>query len=87
MQQISFHNPYRGSNAKWHNYLFYVPGIEFSLAVGQAVDATAREICFACNPWHPIIVVDFAPDIQGILKQVWKGARKAKNVEKYLKTR
>jgi hypothetical protein len=84
-QQISFHNPYRGSNAKWLNFLFYVPGIEFSLAIGDAVDATVRENCFACNPARPIIVVDFAPDIQEILKRVWADARKAANVEKYLK--
>jgi hypothetical protein len=85
VQQISFHNPYRGSNTKWHNFLFYIPGIEFALSVGKGVDTEVREICFACNPRHHIIVVNFAPDIQGIMKQVWKGARKARNVEKYLK--
>jgi hypothetical protein len=29
-QQISFHNPYLGLNTNWHNFLFYVPVIEFS---------------------------------------------------------
>ena len=84
-QLISFHNPYRGSNSKWHNFLFYVSGIEFSLAVGKAVDDAVRENCFACNPARPIVVVDFSQDIKGIIKQVWANARKAKNVEKYLK--
>lgn len=84
-QQISFHNPYRGSNAEWHNFLFYIPGIEFALAVGKAVTVHARETCFASHPLHPILVTNFAPDIQKIMRQVWKGARVAKNVEKYLK--
>jgi hypothetical protein len=84
-QLISFHNPYQGSNSNWHNFLFYVSGIEFSLAVGKAVDDTVRENCFACNPAHPIVVVDFSRDIQTIIKRVWANARKAKNVEKYLK--
>lgn len=84
-QLISFHNPYRGSSKKWHNFLFYVSGIEFCLAVGTAVDDAVRESCFACNPAHPIIVTDFSKAIEGIIKQVWTNARKAKNVEKYLK--
>ncbi len=84
-QQISFHNPYRGSNKKWHNFLFYVSGIEFSLAVGKAVDATIRPDCFACHPAHPIVVVDFSPDIEGVLRKVWAKAHVAKNVQKYLK--
>jgi hypothetical protein len=86
-QLISFHNPYRGSKKEWHNFLFYVPGIEFSLSVGAAVDDVFREICFARNPAHPIIVVDFSAGIEAIVKQVWAKARKAKNVDKYLKKR
>ncbi len=84
-QLISFHNPYRGSNTEWQNFLFYISGIEFSLLVGDAVEGTLRESCFASNPARPIVVFDFSKDIEGIIKQVWTNARKAKNVEKYLK--
>jgi hypothetical protein len=84
-QQISFHNPYRGPNTKWHNFSFYIPGIEFYLAVGERVDDSLRNDCFVCNPAHPILVFDFSRDIEGIIKPVWAKARKAKNVEKYLK--
>jgi hypothetical protein len=84
-QLISFHNPYQGSKKEWHNFLFYVSGIEFCLAVGKAVDATVRETCFACNPAHPIIVVDFSADIQRIISSVWAKAHKAKNVQKWLR--
>jgi hypothetical protein len=86
-QLISFHNPYQGSNKTWDNFLFYVSGIEFSLAVGDAVDDTLRDNCFASNPLHPILVADFASQIEEIIRQVWANARKAKNVEKYLKKR
>jgi hypothetical protein len=84
-QLISFHNPYQGSKKEWKNFLFYVSGIEFSLGVGTAIDDAVRESCFASNPLHPIIVVDFSPDIEAIIKQIWANARKAKNVDKYLK--
>ena len=84
-QWISFHNPYQGSKKEWRNFLFYVSGIEFCLGVGKAVDDTVRENCFACNPAHPIIVVDFSGSIAEITSTVWAGARKAKNVEKWLK--
>ena len=84
-QQISFHNPYQGRKKEWNNFLFYVSGIEFSLAVGPAIDEEFRENCFVCNPLHPIIVTDFSSDIQRIVTEVWARAHKAKNVEKYLK--
>src|SRR5271156_365717 len=84
-QLISFNNPYQGSKKEWHNFLFYVSGIEFSLAMGKAVDDSVRESCFACNPAHPIIVFDFSAKIQSVMRTVWANARKAKNVEKWLK--
>jgi len=65
--------------------LFYVSGIEFSLAIGKAVNGDIREGCFATNPLHPIMVLDFSPDIREVLSTMWARARKAKNVEKYLK--
>jgi hypothetical protein len=60
-------------------------GLIISLAVGAAVDDAFREICFVRHPAHPIIVNDFSSDIEAIIKQVWAKARKAKNVNKYLK--
>jgi hypothetical protein len=84
-QLISFHNPYQSARKEWSNFLFYVSGIEFALAVGPAIDETFRENCFVCNPWHPIIVTDFSKDIEGIIRQVWARAHKARNVAKYLK--
>jgi hypothetical protein len=84
VKQISFHNPYRGSNERGMNFLFYVPGIEFSLSVGEDVDRILREGCFACHPAHPVLVFDFSSDIREIMKGVVEKAHKAKNVEKYL---
>jgi hypothetical protein len=85
VKQISFHSPYRGSNEKWMNFLFYVPGIEFSLCVGKDLDSTLREGCFARHPTHPILVFDFSPDIREILRGVVGKAHKASNVAKYLR--
>jgi len=82
---ISFSQPYRGSAANWHNFLFYIPGIQFSLCVGRGVNREQRSVCIASNPLHPILVTDFSKDVRGVFAGVWKKARKARNVEKYLK--
>jgi len=82
---ISFHQPYRGSADRWHNFLFYIPGIQFSLCVGNGVTVNIRESCFVSHPLHPILVTDFSKDIREIIRSVTAKARKAKNVEKYLR--
>lgn len=85
VKAISCAYPYRGSNTTCHNYLFYISGIEFALAVGNQIDLTARQACFASNPQHPIIVLDYSEDLRGNFNRVWKKAHKAKNLEKYMK--
>jgi hypothetical protein len=82
---IAFYNPYQGSNTQWKNFLFHVPGIEFSLGVGKELDNSVREESFSCNPARPILVLNYLPDLLAINKYVWENARKAKNMEKYLK--
>jgi hypothetical protein len=69
-QLISFYNPYQGSKKEWHNFLFYVSGIEFSLAAGKAVHADVRRMCFSHNPARPIVVADFSADIATVLSSV-----------------
>jgi hypothetical protein len=80
VQLISFYNPYRGSKKEWHNFLFYLPGIEFCLAAGKAVHADARQMCFSHNATHPIIVADFSADITAVLSRVWAKDVRAKSV-------
>jgi hypothetical protein len=58
--QITFYQPYRGSAEQGANFLFYVPGIEFSLIVGDALPVDVRGQCFATNPLHPILVGDLS---------------------------
>jgi hypothetical protein len=85
VRQISCCLPYRGSNSRWFNYLFYVCGMEFALDVGKAIPPEVRQNCFASNPLHPILVVDYSEDVRMNFNQVWKKAHKAKNIEKYMK--
>lgn len=85
VKNISFTYPYRGQNVEWHNYVFYVSGIEFTLGVGNKVNAEVRQSCFASNPIHMIIVTDeFSKGMVANFRDMWKGAHKARNVEKYL---
>lgn len=84
VKAISCSHPYRGSNTTCHNYLFYISGIEFALGVGKRIDCGARQVCFASNALHPIIVTDFSPDLRTHFNRVWKKAHKAKNLGKYM---
>jgi hypothetical protein len=84
---IAMTQPYRGSNRSWHNYLVYIPGIEFSISVGRAVNDAKRGECFATNPLHPIMVLDFSDDIRKVQKMMFGKAKVARNVRKYLNKR
>ena len=85
VKDISFCYPYRGSNTKWFNYLFYACGMEFALGLGNGLTSEARQSCIASNPLHPILVVDFTEVIRMNFGEALINARKAKNVEKWLK--
>lgn len=76
---------YRGSNRSWHNFLFYVPGIEFAISVGKAVGAERRAECFASNTLHPVWVLDFSNDVRKVQRAMFGKARVAKNLNKYIR--
>jgi hypothetical protein len=84
-RMISMTAPYRGSNRSWHNFLFYVPGIEFAISVGKAVRAERRAECFASNALHPVWVLDFSEDVRNVQRMMFGKARIAKNVNKYIR--
>jgi hypothetical protein len=84
VKMISFHYPYRGSESAYHNFLFYVPGIEFALHVGRRVPAAVKQTCFATNPFHPTLVCDLTPAIKSVIQAATTRAHRAKNVKKYL---
>jgi len=82
---ISTTHPYRGSNRDWHNFLFYIPGIEFSLSVGKAVGKEQHGLCFVHSALHPICVIDFSEDVRGVQRMMFKNAKIARNVHQYIK--
>jgi hypothetical protein len=84
VRHIAFTVPYQGSSLKWRNFLFYVPGVEFTLLVGNTLTASQQVASFSGNPERPILLVNFEPLVQDIAVEVMKKAHKAKNVEKYL---
>jgi len=85
VKDIAFLAPYQGNAREYHNFIFYTSGIVWALLVGKAVDDEQRKSCFATNPGHPVLVGDFSPDIRQIFHETVKTAKKARNVEKYLK--
>jgi hypothetical protein len=85
VKHLAISAPYRGSNVKVTNFLFYGVGIEFSLLVGAGITDEERGGSLSANPGRPIIVVDFSPMLRDISVDVMKTAHKAKNVQKYFK--
>jgi hypothetical protein len=46
-----------------HNYLQYVPGIVFTLSVGNEIKPKDKVACFLSNSLHPILVKDFSKEL------------------------
>jgi hypothetical protein len=85
VKDISHFHPYRDTTPGKFNYRFYMCGIIFILAVGKGVTAEDRRMCFATNSHHPIFVTDFTNGLKMVFGEAFRKARKAKNVEKWLK--
>lgn len=47
-----------------HRFHMYVPGVSFSLFVGGGVTTKFKDVCFYCNPLHPILVCDSSEEIE-----------------------
>jgi hypothetical protein len=84
---ISFTQPYRGSAKGCHNFMFYIPGIQFVLSVGKRLPIEMPNICFASNSAHPILVADFSEDVSAVFRRVASKAHKSKKLVEHMKTR
>lgn len=73
---IGFEFPHRGSERTWHNFLFYLPGIQFALAVGKSLSEGVRRSCFVRHPARPIVLMDFSPGIYRAASEVLMKPRK-----------
>jgi len=81
---ISFNHPYRASAEGYHNFVFYIPGIQTVLSVGKCLPDDIAKICFATNPNHPIVVADLSSDVSRVFSQIASTARKSKKLTAYL---
>jgi hypothetical protein len=85
VKTIGFCHPYRGSASGYHNFLFFVPGIEFALLVGNTISSDLKQTCFASHRLHPILVSGgIAGSIKGVIQGSTAKAHRASNVTKYL---
>ena len=57
------------------------------LGQGKAMGREQRDASFSGNPERPILLIYFSAEMQAIGRKVMQGAKKARNVEKYLKKR
>ena len=84
---IEFCQPYRDSTEGKFSYRFNACGIQFILVVGNKVTNADRTGCFASNPAHPMILMDYTSGLHVPVREAFHNTRKAKNVEKWLKKR
>jgi hypothetical protein len=84
VKTINFYCPYQGSASGYHNFLFYVPGIEFALLVGKMVPTELKQNCFGAHPLHPIILSDVSGAIKSVIRQATASVHRAKNVMPYI---
>ena len=81
---ISFTQPYRASAEGYHNFVFYVPGVQFILSAGKQMPSDTPDICFASNWAHPILVADFSEDVKGVFRRIVARAHKSQKLVTYL---
>jgi len=77
---ISFDQPYRAAPGEYHNFAFYVPGVQFALSVGKKLPSGTQDICFASNSAHPIAVDDFSRNRKGLFQRITTKAKKSKKL-------
>ena len=85
VKHVAFLAPFRTMERAYHRFYFYTSGILWTLSVGKGVDDELRKTCFATNPGRPVLVGDFSEDVKYVFRNVLRSAKKARNVEKYLK--
>lgn len=86
VKTIGFCHPYRGSASAYHNFLFFVPGIEFTLLVGNTISSDLKQICFASHLLHPIVISDgISGSIKSVIQESTSKAHRVANIAKYLK--
>jgi len=54
-----------------HRFSFYVPGILFTLSVGEGAAGEAKDICFYGNPLHPILIKDLSEEVERYPKETY----------------
>jgi hypothetical protein len=81
---ISFNQPYRASAEGYHNFVFYVAGVQFVLSVGKNLPSNTGDVCFASNSAHPILAADFSDDVKGLFRRIAINAHKSQNLVRYL---
>ena len=56
MPLLSAVAPFEVRDPNLSMYWFYVPGIEFSLHIGERTPQEFQHCCFVRNQWHPVVV-------------------------------
>ena len=81
----SLTDPYRGGRSGVRNFLFYVPGMHFTILVGKTIEETLRSMCFVRNPLHPILVGDFSTQLKRIYLDSTRNAHQSARIKKFLR--
>ena len=83
----TFVDPFELQPAGHKQYMFHIPGMHFSIAVGKAIRHELREMCFAKSPLHLIVVLDISDDIKKLYQQSTKRAYSSDKIKALFKAR
>lgn len=82
---IGAYTPRRGQERKFHNFVFYVPGVEFTLCTGKEIPRELRVCCSYNSPNKLIYLSDAAAEnTSSSFDLLRQSARPSKGVQRML---
>ena len=80
---ITIDLPGRTSMTGCHHFRFYVPGIQYDLFVGKAIQEYQKKCCVVSAPGHPVLLLDLSESMSRTAREVARKAHIAKRVKDY----
>jgi hypothetical protein len=86
---MGFTPPYEGTReSTWRNFLCYVPGIEFGIAVGKLIPRALTIFSFSENSSRPLFIWDKMPrNLRNLNKSIYLKAHKTRSFHAQRKRR
>ncbi len=79
------HPPVEAIESKYHMYMFYVPGIVFTLAVGKQVPDYFLRSAISSREWKPILLrTDVSQSVRSNMRPLWASSKPSRKLQTLL---